>query len=469
MTKLGRWLHSLQMQLILWAVLPITLVIIGLALTGVYSHERAMVDFVITRDRVLVDLTALRLEEALVRGELAPDGRDLDLWLPSTADALPGALVVLTEEGELLAQGGGSTVAAHEVLPALDELRTTGTGAADLALASGESVVMVAAQVPGVGWWVITWNFTDDIFGPVLRFSNLGPIAAAVATGLAILILVFGWRTIVQPLLQLRQAAEEVSWGDQATLRLSSSGVTEIQDLYAALAHMVERLEGYQAGVLDYLDAVTQGQEEERARLARELHDGPVQSLLALGQRAEMLRLSIADEETSAIVTRLDALRDAGIEIVDDLRRIIAAIRPTYLEDLGFLPALEALVHGADVRDDAIVQLKVETGIRRLPPDLELAAYRIIQEALTNALQHADAKRIDVTVRFDPERLTLRVADDGRGFELSARLDRYTRQGHFGLVGLQERVRQLDGTFTIASTPGVGTVVDVRLPLPETA
>jgi signal transduction histidine kinase len=473
MTKIKRWFRSLQMQLILWAVLPITLVAIGLALTGVYTHQQAMLDFVVERDRILVDLVALQLEEALVRGELAPDGSDLGAQLPSAIDELPGALLVLSEGGQLLAQGGRLTVEAREAQLALDSVRTEASSV--VASATGESVVIAAAEVPGVRWQVVTWVLADDLIGPILRFSSLGPIAAAIAAVLAVLVLVFGWRTIVHPLLELRHAAEEVSWGDRAALQLSTSGVTEIQDLHAALAHMVERLEGYQAGVLDYLDAVTQGQEEERARLARELHDGPVQSLLALGQQTEMIGIGAAGEDVPAILPRLDALRDAGIGIVDDLRRIIGAIRPAYLEDLGFLPALEALVHGADARDEAAVHLKVETAIQRLPPDLELAAYRITQEALANALQHAQAKRIDVTVRFDLDRendrgrLTLRVADDGHGFEPAARLDRYTREGHFGLVGLQERVRQLDGTFTISSAPGVGTVIDIRLPLPGKA
>jgi signal transduction histidine kinase len=478
-TKLRRWLQSLQTQLILWAVLPITLVAIGLALTGVYTHQQAMLDFVVERDRILVDLVALRLEEALVRGELAPDGSDLSGQLPSAIVELPGTLLVLSEGGQLLAQGGRLTVEAREAQLALDSVST---GASSVVTSdTGESVIIATAEVPGVRWQVVTWVLADDLIGPILRFSSLGPIAAAVAAVLAVLVLVFGWRTIVHPLLQLSHAAEEVSWGDRTALQLSTSGVTEIQDLHAALAHMVERLEGYQAGVLDYLDAVTQGQEEERARLAHELHDGPVQSLLALAQRTEMLRIGAADDGMPDIIPGLDALRDAGIEIVDDLRRIIGAIRPAYLEDLGFLPALEALVQSADARDETVVQLKVETDIQRMPSDLELAAYRIIQEALANALQHANAKRIDVTVRFDPDRrrdgepmygrgrLNLRVADDGHGFEPATHLDGYTREGHFGLVGLQERVRQLNGTFTIASAPGVGTVVDVRLPLPEAA
>jgi two-component system sensor histidine kinase DegS len=289
-------------------------------------------------------------------------------------------------------------------------------------------------------------------------------VAAGIAVGLSLLILAFGWRTIVLPLRRLAGAAEEVSWGSRGVLEQPVAGVTEVRDLHAALARMVERLEGYQAGVLDYLDAVTKGQEEERARLARELHDGPIQSLVALGQRTDMLRLAGDLEDDGETARQLNTLRDAETAVVDDLRRIISDIRPAYLEDLGFVPALEALVQSAATRTEAKVRLKVETEAQRLNGDLELAAYRITQQALGNAVQHAGAAQIVVTVRFDPQRLTLRVADDGRGFEPASRFDAYTRHGHFGLVGIQERVRQLGGTFTIASAPHVGTVVDVRLP-----
>ncbi len=466
MATLRHWFHSLHAQLVLWAVLPIILVVIGLAFTGVYTHQQAMLDFVIERDRVLVDLVTLRLQEALVREDLTIDGRGLEHWLPAGVDRLPAALLVLTREGEILAKGGQMEIGADEARLVRDHLATTGGGSTTLATDSGASIVLTSSEVPGVQWTVMVWAPSDDLLGPILRYSGLGPIAAALAAGVAIFVLVCGWRTIVRPLQQLSQAAEAVSWGDRTGLGRSISGVMEIQELHAALAHMIERLEGYQTGVLDYLDAVTQGQEAERARLAHELHDGPVQSLVALGHQTEMLRIDATNHKVSDVARRLDDLREAEIGVVDDLRRIIGAIRPVYLDDLGFLPALEAMVHSADARDEAAVHLKVETDMQRVPPDLELAAYRITQEALTNALQHAKAERVDVTVRFDPGRLTLRVADDGCGFQPATRLDRYTRAGHFGLVGLQERVRQLDGIFTIASAPGVGTVVDVRLPLP---
>jgi two-component system sensor histidine kinase DegS len=277
-------------------------------------------------------------------------------------------------------------------------------------------------------------------------------------------VLTFGWRTIAHPLQQLSAAAGAVSGGDQTSIQSEKiTGVAEIEDLHAAIKGMVARLESYQAGVLDYLDAMSQGQEEERARLARELHDGPVQSLIALTQRTERAEQQLRQGQLEATRTVLVQLRDAEVAVVGDLRRIIGALRPAYLEDLGFIPALEMLVQSADARGDADVRLVVQDD-RRLSGDIELAAYRIAQEALNNALQHAEADTIIVTVQCNDEGVRLQVQDDGRGFTPAEHLDTYTRNGHFGLVGLQERARQLGGSLHVESTPGHGTVVRVSLP-----
>jgi len=240
--------------------------------------------------------------------------------------------------------------------------------------------------------------------------------------------------------------------------------VQEVRDLHRALAEMVERIRGYQAGMRDYLGAVTRGQEAERARLAQELHDGSVQNLIALGQRAEMARRLVKRGETERAQALLEETRRAELEAVRELRRIIGALRPVYLEDLGFLPALEMLVQQAAERTTARLRLEKGDATHRCAPEVELAAYRIAQEALNNAIQHARAHEIVVCVHCDSEGLTLTVTDDGVGFTLPQRPDLFTQVGHFGLVGMQERATRLGGTFQVHSAPGEGTQVTAHLP-----
>ena len=286
-----------------------------------------------------------------------------------------------------------------------------------------------------------------DLIGPILRFPSLIPVIAVGAGILSLLILTFGWLTIVRPLQQLARSAEEVSWGrydalDAKTLDRQMRGVQEVQDLRRALVDMVERIRGYEAGMHDYLSAVTQGQEAERTRLARELHDGPVQGLIALTQRAEMAQRQIQRDQRENAQSLLEELRRTGQQMVQELRRLIGALRPIYLEDLGFVPALEMLVRQATEHGGAEIRLEQPQTIYRLAPEVELGAYRIVQEALNNALQHAQAQHVTIRVESEAQTLVLTVIDDGVGFTFPAKPDELTRDGHFGLIGMLERAAQ---------------------------
>jgi signal transduction histidine kinase len=146
------------------------------------------------------------------------------------------------------------------------------------------------------------------------------------------------------------------------------------------------------------------------------------------------------------------------------VRRFSRDLRPIYLEDLGFLPALEMLTREADQEDNLSVQLTVSGAVRRLPPDLELAAYRIVQEALNNVVQHAEASQAWVKVDFEAEQLVLSVQDNGQGFEPPDLPDALARRGHFGLMGVQERALLYGGQISIRSAPGAGATVSVQLP-----
>ncbi|MGC9469787.1 MAG: ATP-binding protein [Anaerolineae bacterium] len=461
--RVSAWVRSLQAQLLLWAILPVTLVVIGLSFTGVYTHQRAMRDFVAQRDQLLVRVLATGLEDALRHGSVAPDGEGVSSWLPLTSEDVSGAVLIVDESGRVLA-------ATHT--DALETIRETAWGQEVLSHSTGSVVTDTAPDGPhlvtfatmtGTRWRVIVRSRVADLLGPILRLSNLGPVAAVAAAGLSLLILTFGWRTIARPLQQLSKAARAVSWGNHAPIQKEISGVSEIEELHQTINEMVERLESYQAGVLDYLDAMSRGQEEERSRLAHELHDGPVQSLITLVQRTERADQKVTQGNLEETQAQLEDLRMAEIAVVEDLRRIIGALRPAYLEDLGFIPALDMLVRNAEGRTDAEVQLVVQNE-SRLSAEIELAAYRIAQEGLSNAIQHADADHITITVRYDRQGVLLQISDDGKGFVPTDRPDAYTRKGHFGLVGMQERARQLGGSLDIESAPGKGTTIRASLP-----
>ncbi|MGD1996202.1 MAG: histidine kinase [Anaerolineae bacterium] len=467
-----RWFRTLQAQLFLWAVLPVTFIIIALAFTGVYAHQRAMRDFVADRNLTLVRLAARMVEDGLAHGVVSADGEGLSTWMPPLVSnrSETAVLMIVDGEGRTLThpdpdQVGVDAGDAPGVGEALEQRPSTDSEGFIVAPGGSTGPLLVAfAPVGGTDWVVVVREPVEDLIGPILRLSSLAPVVAVGAAVVSLLILTFGWRTIVRPLQQLAHAAEQVSWGDFSAIALPVGGVQEVQDLHRALAEMVERIRGYETGMRDYLAAMTRGQEAERARLARELHDGPVQELIALGQRAEMAQRLVERNKTDQAQRLLEELRQAELETVEELRRLIGALRPTYLEDLGFLPALEMLVRQADGQTAAQVRLEEKGPIPRLPPEVELAAYRIAQEALNNAIQHAHAQDIFVRVRCDEGGTTLTVTDDGVGFTLPPRPDELTRVGHFGLVGMQERATALNGTLHVRTAPGEGTQVTVRLP-----
>jgi signal transduction histidine kinase len=272
-----------------------------------------------------------------------------------------------------------------------------------------------------------------------------------------LLALWFGGREIIRPLQQLTRQATALGWGDYDTINNSVGGIVEIQQLQSELQAMARRVEQAQMSLRSYAGAVTLGQEEERRRLARELHDDAVQSLVALSQRIQLAQLN-ADAPPI-----LDDLQRMTVQIIGDVRRFTQALRPGYLEELGLLPALESLIEEVDKTALAETKFIVEGQSCRLPPETELALYRIVQEGLANAINHAQARFVAVHVVFSAESLTLTIQDDGIGFSVPESPSAFAEQGHFGLLGIHERAELIGASASIESAASVGTVLTVTV------
>lgn len=332
-------------------------------------------------------------------------------------------------------------------------------------LADGERVLLSAARVEGMAWWVMLEEPVNTVLGSVLRFSGLVLLLAFGAGIISLLTVYFGLRTVVNPLRRLSEAAAQVGWGDFRAIEQAVGGVAEIAQLQQTLQVMAERIRGYQRGMEDYVAAITQGQEAERARLAHELHDTTIQELVALDHRLQMASRELQRGNVARAQALLQELREMGMETVANMRRLIQDLRPPYLEDLGLVPSLEALIHSLQEAHGPEIRLEVHGNPVRPAPEVELALYRIAQEALQNALRHAQARHIAVTLTFAKDEISLAVSDDGRGFAVPEQPDVFTQQGHFGILGMRERALLLGGRLHIHSAPGQGTTVAVRFPL----
>lgn len=215
-----------------------------------------------------------------------------------------------------------------------------------------------------------------------------------------------------------------------------------------------ERLRAFGAGSL-------RAAEDERLRIARELHDDTAQRLAALLVRLRAAR-NASDEEQSR--RQLDEVQQEIVEAADAVRRIARGLRPPSLDEMGLETALGSLAQA--IRETHGLRIEIETVADgdhpRLQPDAELALYRIVQEALSNVVRHAGASRVRVVLERQPDRMVVVVVDDGRGFVPEGETDPGGRG--LGLLGMTERARYLGGRIRVESAPGRGTRVQVEIP-----
>ena len=242
---------------------------------------------------------------------------------------------------------------------------------------------------------------------------------------------------------------------DAARTALGSDG--EESAVQAILRDVTEQERRHEE-MRTYVREVTRAQEEERTRIARELHDDTAQSLVLLCRGLD----AIAREGGPS--KKLDEMRKAAESLLENVRRFSRDLRPSILDDLGLLPAIEWVAAEMTHRGAANAAVKVEGNPRRLPAESELVLFRIAQEALRNVEKHAGPCSASVEVKFGPEDVTLSITDNGRGFDLPEIDGRLARLGKLGLLGMQERAQLLGAEFSIQSRAGQGTTVRARLP-----
>lgn len=208
-----------------------------------------------------------------------------------------------------------------------------------------------------------------------------------------------------------------------------------------------------------YVHEVTRAQEEERKHLARELHDTAAQDLIILQRGLDALAEGLPPEQAE----KVRELRSRAVDTLEGLRRLSRDLRPTVLDDLGLVPALEWLVADLERRTGIQARFRSSGTVRRLPAETEVALFRITQEALRNVERHAQARRVEVRVAFGDDEVRVDVEDDGRGFEVPEPLERLALQGRLGLLGMRERAQLVGGTLAVRSGVGRGAEVSATV------
>jgi signal transduction histidine kinase len=207
---------------------------------------------------------------------------------------------------------------------------------------------------------------------------------------------------------------------------------------------------------------VLSAQEAERKEISRELHDEIVQTLTGINVQLAKLKIESGISKTSLSrhLSYTQRLVEKSVDIVHQFAR---DLRPTLLDDLGLIPALQAYLKGFTTRTGLHVKFNVFAGVEKLSNDKRTVLYRVAQAALVNIAQHAQASHATVAIRSVPKGVVMEISDDGKAFDVVRVLD-YRKNKRLGLIGMRERVEMVGGKFDIVSTPGRGTTISARIP-----
>ena len=318
------------------------------------------------------------------------------------------------------------------------------------------------AVVPITGWGLIIGEPWEQVVNPALE--SLQPVAIVLAIGLILVagLVSVGVQRVTDPIQSLVMQTRQVAVGDYDA-QVNLSRIREIRELGTAFNEMVQQIGKYRAGVRQYVADITHSQEEERKRIARDLHDDTVQSLIAIKQQVALIENTL-DDDPIEVRGRLTGVKTMVMGAIASVRQFSRDLRPLTLEDLGLVPAMQYLVNELAQSENIEATLDVTGDIDNLSGDMEVAIYRILQEALNNVRKHARASEVKIWAQFSKSQVKLSIRDNGRGFEVPESMTDFASNGSFGMMGLQERAQLFGGNLIVRSTPARGTTIRLTMP-----
>jgi signal transduction histidine kinase len=353
------------------------------------------------------------------------------------------------------------------------------------------------AAVPDTSWVLHLFETGRDPIAPIDAFRSR---SLWLAPSLAAITMLLGWgiaRSVRQPIVTLTAAAERIAGGKldrPIAARPAARGGDEVgrlaialEEMRTALKHSIETIEESNQQLerrveerthqlaqanqsleerervrQQLLRKVISAQEDERKRVARELHDETSQTLAALGIGVDMALASCPPETNGQTHRRLEDIRRLVDRMYHELHRMIVNLRPSVLDDLGLAAAIQWFAERQLPKVAVRCELELET---RLPSELETAIFRAVQESIVNIARHANAESVLVQGSIEGGMLTVEIEDDGDGFEVEDVVHAHDSMRGVGLLGMRERLEIFGGTLRIDSEPGGGTRVIMRVPV----
>jgi signal transduction histidine kinase len=409
-----------------------------------------------------------------------------------------GTAVVLDGSGAILAGTEGASALPPACLLRIAEVaraRSSTSGAWTECDEEG-NVVVAAAPVRVAPWVVALVEPADRVLATT---GALPSTLLLLSIALVLIAGAFAWgtaRSVTRPVATLTAAAERIAGGvfepgipnlgDDEVGRLGTSLEdmrVALRDLVAERARHAEELERRVAERTRELAAVNvelrareeargrmlrmviSAQEDERKRIARELHDDTTQKLAVLVMGVERAAQALRQDGRPV---PLDEVKKLAVSALDEVHRLIRDLRPSVLDDLGLFSAVRWYAENTLTPRDIAVRCELGDVEPTLPAAWDIALFRMCQEAVNNVARHAQAESVLIQIGIERGELRIEIEDDGRGFEAGAPRPASDRP-HWGLIGMQERAELLGGTARIDSSPGRGTRVEIRVPLPADA
>lgn len=210
---------------------------------------------------------------------------------------------------------------------------------------------------------------------------------------------------------------------------------------------------------------IIMAQEEERKRIAREIHDGLAQTMAHVVLRTEIAERMLSQENLDSVKEELSDLKGQVRDGLEEVRKMIFNLRPMALDDLGLIPTLHKFVQDFEEKSKIRTRFELAGREKRLPSEMEVAVYRLIQEAFSNVLKHAKATYISLTITFQKHMTKIVIKDNGIGFNVEEMESKMITSSHYGLIGMQERIDLLEGKIDIESKKGEGTKITMLIPI----
>lgn len=405
---------------------------------------------------------------------------------------------LLDSKGQVIADSHGalsSTGTRHmDVIGDLVSGRTEGVGkhAPTDGDEAGVDHIVAYAPLSSVAWGVVLEQREDAALALPNNLRRRVLIIAAVGLAFGLAMAWITSRQVVLPLARLTERAKLIAEGDLSG-SIEKDGQDEVRRLAESFETMRGRMEASQRELGEWsteleqrvrlrtdeleqrdrerdvlLNKVISAQEDERTRIARDLHDQIGQTLTGLVMQVGGVEMTLSDDPEAA-KEQLAILGESASSAVEEVRRMMSDLRPSILDDMGLESAVSWYTETHLERDGIGVKLDLKRNNAPLTPNVEISAFRVFQEAIANVIKHAEATQVSISITYDSDRMNGTIEDDGVGFELSAVRPGADGGWAVGLLGMTERISLLGGKLNIDSSRGSGTKVMFDIPLEGTS